>query len=189
MMVGTAHPWHDVTVGDAIPNEVIAVIEIPSGSRTKYELDKPSGLIRLDRVLFSPVHYPANYGLIPQTYYSDGDPLDILVICSEALVPMSLVKARIIGMMEMIDSDMDDNKIIAVAANDASLAYVKNIEDLPPHTTHEFRNFFEDYKKLEGKSVQVLGFKGRSAAFACIMESIALYKQEIKATVKKQVNG
>lgn len=178
-MIGTQHPWHDLSPGDNIPYEVTAVIEIPAGSRSKYELDKPSGLIRLDRVLFSSIHYPANYGLIPQTYYSDGDPLDILVICTENLVPLTVVKARVIGMMEMIDGGIQDNKILAVASNDVSLENVRNITDLPTHTLYEIKNFFEDYKKLENKAVEVSGFKEKELAFECIRESLASYINDI----------
>lgn len=174
------HPWHDVNPGPGAPEVVKAIIEIPKGSRCKYELDKPSGLLVLDRVLFSAVHYPANYGLIPQTYYLDHDPLDIIVICSEELIPMSLLDARVIGIMNMEDNGEQDDKIIAVANRDVSLDYINDINQLPPHTIHELKNFFEDYKKLEDKAVTVLGFQGKQAALLCIRESMKRYNQEIR---------
>lgn len=178
-MIGNQHPWHDVSPGESLPQIVTAVIEIPSGSRTKYEIDKISGLIRLDRILLSSMVYPANYGIIPQTYYSDGDPLDILVLCSESLVPLTLVKTRVIGIMEMTDEDKKDHKIIAVAENDSSLAHIHDVENLPAYTINEIKNFFEEYKKLEGKAVQVFGFKNKKEAFACIDEALLMYRQNI----------
>ena len=174
------HPWHDIDPGDRSPEIVKAVIEISKGSKCKYELDKPTGLLMLDRVLFSAVHYPANYGLIPQTYYLDHDPLDILVICSEYLQPFSMLEARVVGIMHMRDNGEADDKIIAVAAKDISLEHIMDIEDLPPHTLHELKNFFEDYKKLEDKQVEVMDFKGKAEACQCIDESMKRYQQEIK---------
>jgi inorganic pyrophosphatase len=182
--MSTAHPWHDILPGPKAPQIVKAVIEIAKGSRLKYELDKPTGMLMLDRVLFSAVHYPANYGLIPQTYYSDHDPLDIIVICSEELMPLSLLDARVIGVMHMEDNGDPDDKIVAVAANDISLDYINDIGDLPPHTGHELKNFFEDYKKLENKKVDVLGFKGKETAFEIVDKSIERYHNEIKPTLK-----
>jgi len=177
-----SHPWHDIEPGSNAPEIVKAVIEIPKGSKCKYELDKPSGLLILDRILFSAVHYPANYGLIPQTYYLDHDPLDILVICSEELIPMSILDARVIGIMQMEDHGDQDDKIVAVAATDISLEHINDIGQLPPHMLNEFRNFFEDYKKLENKTVKVVGFQGKEAAFQCIVESMQRYNEEIKPT-------
>ncbi|AZA92904.1 MULTISPECIES: inorganic diphosphatase [Chryseobacterium] len=184
-MIGNQHPWHDVSPGDNLPQIVTAVIEIPSGSHTKYEIDKLSGLIRLDRILLSSMYYPANYGIIPKTYYSDGDPLDILVLCSESLVPLTLVNARVIGIMEMTDEEKKDHKIIAVAENDSSLADVHDIEDLSVYTVNGIQNFFEEYKKLEGKTVQVFGFKNKEEAYACIEESLMIYAKEIKPKIKE----
>ncbi|MDQ0594984.1 inorganic pyrophosphatase [Chryseobacterium ginsenosidimutans] len=183
-MIGNQHPWHDVSSGEHLPQIVTAVIEIPTGSRTKYEIDQPSGLIRLDRILLSSMYYPANYGIIPQTYYSDGDPLDILVLCSESLVPLTLVKARVIGIMEMTDEDKKDHKIIAVAENDSSLLHINDIENLPAYTVKEIQNFFEEYKKLEGKAVKVFGFKSKEDAFTCIEESLMMYIKEIKTKME-----
>lgn len=179
------NPWHDVAIGEQAPHIVKAVVEIARGSRCKYELDKASGMLKLDRVLFSAVHYPANYGLVPQTYFTDNDPLDIVVICSKDLIPLSLVDARVIGVMEMRDNTEVDDKIIAVACHDVALAYIEEIDQLPPHTEHELKNFFEDYKKLEHKQVEVLGFKSREFAYTCIRQSMERYQQEIKPKLAK----
>jgi inorganic pyrophosphatase len=169
------HPWHSIKPGKEVPCFVNSVIEIPKGSKGKYELDKESGLLRLDRVLFSSVHYPANYGYIPQTYCDDKDPLDILVICSIDVFPMCLVEAKVIGAMEMVDSDERDDKIIAVARHDMSVNYLNDISELPPHTLVELKRFFEDYKMLEHKDVIVEQFLGKEKAFEIVMESINLY--------------
>jgi len=171
------NPWHNVFYGDKSPNIVNAVIEIPQNSKGKFELDKESGLLKLDRVLFSSVHYPANYGFIPQTYCEDKDPLDILVITSIELPPLCLIEARVIGVMRMVDQGEADDKIIAVANNDMSMYHILNIEDLPSHTTNQMRRFFEDYKKLENKEVVVEEFFGKEIAFDIINDSIALYNK------------
>jgi inorganic pyrophosphatase len=171
------HPWHSIDPGKEAPLFVKSVIEIPKGSKGKYELDKESGLLRLDRVLFSSVHYPANYGFIPQTYCDDQDPLDILVICSIDVVPMSIVEAKVIGAMEMVDSEERDDKIIAVAKNDMSVNYLNDISELPPHTLVELKRFFEDYKMLEHKNVIVEQFLNRDKAFEIVLESMKLYQK------------
>ncbi len=171
------NPWHDIIPGDDIPRVVNACIEISKGSKGKFELHKESGLIMLDRVLFSSVHYPANYGFIPQTYCDDNDPLDILVITSIDVPPLCLLNAKVLGVMRMVDNGEADDKIIAVAANDMSVNHANCIEDLPPHTLKEIKHFFEDYKKLENKQVKVDDFLGKEKAFEIIEESIALYKK------------
>ena len=171
------NPWHDVTYGEDAPKIVTGIIEIPKGSKAKYELDKESGMLKLDRVLFSSIHYPANYGFIPQTYCDDKDPLDILVLCSVDIVPMCLVDAKVIGVMQMIDQDEEDDKIIAVAANDVSVNHFNDISDLPPHTLLEMQRFFEDYKALEHKQVSVERFMGREDAYRIIENSIKLYEE------------
>jgi inorganic pyrophosphatase len=178
------HPWHDIDPGNDAPAFLKSIIEIPKGSKGKYELDKESGLLRLDRVLFSSVHYPANYGFIPRTYCDDHDPLDILVICSIDVIPMSIIEAKVIGAMEMVDGDERDDKIIAVARHDMSVNYINDLSELPPHTLVELKRFFEDYKMLEHKNVIVEQFMPREKAYEIIMESIQLY-QEMKETLLK----
>jgi inorganic pyrophosphatase len=173
-----SHPWHSVEVGKEAPAFVKGIIEIPRYSKGKYELDKGSGLLKLDRVLFSSVHYPANYGFIPQTYSDDHDPLDILVICSIDVYPMCIVDAKVIGAMEMIDEEEKDDKIIAVAKYDMSVNYINNLSELPPHTLVELKRFFEDYKKLELKNVTVEQFMDREKAYTIILESMKMYQEK-----------
>jgi len=177
------NPWHHVSFGDKSPEYVQAIIEIPKGCKAKYELDKDSGLLKLDRILFSSVHYPANYGFIPQTYCDDHDPLDILVICSEDVVPMCLIEAKVIGVMQMIDGNEQDDKIIAVAKNDMSVNYIDDIEQLPPHTLVEMRRFFEDYKKSENKEVIVENFLPKAQAHKIILDAIELYEKKFKGKI------
>ena len=173
-----AHPWHQVSPGEDTPESVNAIIEIPKGSKAKYEIDKASGLIKLDRVLFSSVMYPANYGFIPQTYCDDKDPLDILVLCSVDVYPMSIIEAKVIGVMHMIDNGEQDDKIIAVAKNDMSVNYINDLSELPPHTMKEIVRFFQDYKALERKNVTIEQLLGRSYAYKVIQESLDLYQKE-----------
>jgi len=142
------NPWHAVDIGSDTPEIVTAIIEIPKGSKTKYELDKDSGYLKLDRVMYSSVHYPYNYGFIPQTYCDDNDPLDILVLTQVNVIPMCLMRAKVIGVMRMIDGGEADDKIIAVSPDDMSVSHIENIEELPPHALRELKAFFEDYKKL-----------------------------------------
>src|SRR5436853_7000986 len=149
------HPWHDVTPGDKLPAKFSSVIEIPFGSSVKYELDKASGLIKLDRVLYSAVYYPANYGFIPQTLAEDDDPLDVLVLCQEAVVPLTIIHARAIGLMTMIASGQKDHRIIAVATEDPEFNSYTDAKEMPPHRLIMLRRFFQDYKLLEGKAVEV----------------------------------
>lgn len=145
------NPWHFVPFGKDSPQVVNAIIEIPKDSKVKYELDKDSGLLKLDRVLFSAVHYPANYGFIPQTYCEDKDPLDILVLCSVRVEPLCLIEAKVIGVMRMIDQGEEDDKIISVAKSDMSVSHYNDISELPQHVLTQVHRFFEDYKKLEHK--------------------------------------
>lgn len=170
------NPWHHVSPGDNLPEIVTGIIEIPKGSRAKYELDKQSGLLRLDRVLYSSVYYPANYGFIPQTYCGDNDPLDILVLSQIEFTPLCLVNARVIGVMQMTDQGEDDDKIIAVAADDVSVNHVSNIDELAPHFINELRHFFQEYKRLENKTVSVEDFQDVEVAKAIVMESLEYYK-------------
>lgn len=170
------HPWHRVSPGNDLPSCVNAIIEIPKGSKAKYEVDKESGLLLLDRILFSSVMYPANYGFIPQTYCDDKDPLDILVLCSVDVFPMSIIEAKVIGVMHMVDNGEQDDKIIAVAKNDMSVNYIEDLENLPPHTTKEIVRFFQDYKALEHKNVTIEQLLGKQYAYKVIEESLELYK-------------
>ena len=173
-----SNPWHSVNPGKDVPEIVNSIIEIPKGSKAKYELDKVSGLLRLDRVLFSSVHYPANYGFIPQTYCDDKDPLDILVICSIDVDPLCIIESKVIGVMHMTDEEQVDDKIIAVAKNDMSVNYINDINELPPHTVVELKRFFEDYKKLEHKKIFVEQFLGKDEAYKVINKSIDIYKKK-----------
>lgn len=170
------HPWHDVEIGDEAPDIVPVIIEVPRGSKTKYELDKPSGLLKVDRVLFSSVHYPANYGFIPRTYCDDKDPLDVLVLGQDPVVPLAIMRARPIGVMKMLDQGEADDKIIAVHADDPEFASYHSIKELPPHRLREVQRFFEDYKILEQKTVKIEGFLDRKEAIAIVSEAIAFYK-------------
>jgi len=172
------HPWHDVTPGEEIPQEFYAVIEIPFGSSVKYELDKQSGLIKLDRVLFSAVYYPANYGFIPQTLAEDDDPLDVLVLCQETVVPLTLMRARTIGLMTMIDQGKKDHKVIAVCTDDPEYNHYREAEEMPPHRITQLRRFFQDYKTLEGKAVEVDDIQPASAAYPVIEDALARYSRQ-----------
>src|ERR1700756_2626119 len=177
------HAWHDVAPGDDLPRDFQAVIEIPLGSNVKYELDKRSGLLKVDRIIHSAVYYPANYGFIPQTYAEDNDPLDVLVLCQEAVQPLALIHARAIGLMTMIHSGASDDKVIAVATNDPEFSGYVEARDLPPHRLLVLKRFFQDYKQLEGKQVQVEDIRPAYAAINIIEKSLARY-QEQKAALR-----
>lgn len=170
------HPWHGAHYGEDAPRKVNALIEIPQGSRTKYEIDKKTGLLKLDRIIYSSFHYPINYGFIPQTLGHDGDPLDILVMCSEAIEPLCLVESTVIGNMQMIDNGDMDDKIIAVATQDPGVNYISDIRELPKHFIAVLRNFFEQYKVLENKKVEIEDFQGREQAYRVIDEAIGFYQ-------------
>jgi inorganic pyrophosphatase len=172
------HPWHDITPGEGLPKEFSAIIEIPFGSSVKYELDKQSGLIKLDRVLYSAVYYPANYGFIPQTLAEDDDPLDVLVLCQETVVPLTLIHARAIGMMTMIDAGKKDHKIIAVATEDPEFNSYKEATQMPSHRLLMLRRFFQDYKFLEGKAVEVDEIQPAETAYPIIEDALARYSQQ-----------
>jgi len=170
------NPWHEVAAGAEAPEIVTGIIEIPKGSRAKYELDKETGMLKLDRVIYSAMYYPANYGFIPQTYCEDHDPLDILVLTQVTLHPLCLVAAKPIGVMRMLDQGEADDKIIAVAAHDISVSHYTDITDLPEHFLREVRNFFEEYKKLEKKEVLVEQFFGKVEAQEIIAQALVDYQ-------------
>lgn len=173
------NPWHHVS-HNYEDGEITGIIEIPSGTRAKYELDKVSGILKLDRVLYSSMYYPANYGFIPKSYGEDNDPLDILILTQVEVVPLCLVRARILGYMPMLDQNEPDEKIIAVCVDDPSVNHINDIFELPEHFISELRAFFEDYKKLEGKSVVVEEFLGREAAIEIVKESFLRYERTFK---------
>lgn len=181
-MLTVLHPWHGAHYGENAPLQINAVIEIPEGSRSKYEVDKTTGLLRLDRVIYSSFHYPTNYGFIPQTLGQDNDPLDILVFCSQSLAPLCLVEATVIGNMQMIDSGQLDDKIIAVATQDPSVNHIRSINEMPPHFINEMRNFFEQYKVLENKKVEIDNFQDAATAYKVIMDAILFYKDKYRHT-------
>ncbi len=170
------HPWHDIDPGEKIPEYVNGIIEIPKNIRAKYELDKKSGLLKLDRVLYSSMYYPANYGFIPRTYCDDKDPLDILVLSQINIVPLCIVPAKVIGVMHMLDQGEADDKIIAVADNDMSVIHYEDISELPDHFFREIKNFFEDYKKLENKTSVVEEFGGKDEALQIVNKALDDYR-------------
>lgn len=181
------HPWHDVSPGKEVPRDFQAVIEIPLGSNLKYELDKPTGLLKVDRVIHSAVFYPANYGFIPQTYAEDNDPLDVLVLCQEAVQPLALIKARAIGVMTMVDGGATDDKVIAVATNDPEFSEYLEARDLPSHRLLVLKRFFQDYKQLEGKQVQVEEIRPAYAAITVIEQSLARYQKHRDELLSNEV--
>ena len=170
-----SHSWHDVFIGSDAPRTFNAVVEIPKGSKVKYELDKETGLLRVDRVLYSSVSYPANYGFIPQTLGDDNDPLDVLVLMQERVVPLSILRAKPIGVMHMTDQGEGDEKIICVHLDDPEYANYDHIKELPNHRLDELRTFFEDYKKLERKEVTVEEFEGNYQAIKTVEAAMELY--------------
>jgi inorganic pyrophosphatase len=169
------HPWRDLAPGRHAPEEVTAVIEIARGSRNKYELDKDSGFLKLDRVLYSAVHYPGDYGFIPRTLHEDGDPLDILVRINEATFPGCQIDARPVGVLKMLDRGEPDDKILAVPCNDPFHNEYFDIADLPQHYLKEIEHFFHIYKDLEGKRMQIIGWEKSDVAMQVIQESIDRY--------------
>ena len=170
--------WKDIEPGDDVPEVFNAIIEVPKGSRNKYEYDKDNEIFMVDRVLYSPVHYPADYGFIPQTLYEDGDPMDVLVLMDQPTFPGCLIEARPIGIMGMIDSGDKDYKILAVPVNDPRFAEIKDIDDVPEHIKKEIKHFFSIYKTLEGKTVDVLDWENADSAKTELLRSIELYKEQ-----------
>lgn len=170
--------WHDLDKKRVTPEKFTAVVEISKGGKNKYELDKETGMLRLDRVLYTSTHYPANYGFIPKTYAEDNDPLDVLVLCQEQILPLTLVECYPIGILEMLDNDESDEKIIAVPVNDPSYCDYKDISDLPSHLFDEISHFFEVYKVLEDKHTAVQKISNREVAVQTIKASIKRYEDK-----------
>ncbi|AAM02663.1 Inorganic pyrophosphatase [Methanopyrus kandleri AV19] len=170
--------WKDLEPGPNPPDVVYAVIEIPRGSRNKYEYDEERGFFKLDRVLYSPFHYPLDYGFIPRTLYDDGDPLDILVIMQDPTFPGCVIEARPIGLMKMLDDSDQDDKVLAVPTEDPRFKDVKDLDDVPKHLLDEIAHMFSEYKRLEGKETEVLGWEGADAAKEAIVHAIELYEEE-----------
>ena len=177
--------WHDISPELITPERFMAVIEIKKGGKNKYELDKATGMLRLDRVLYTSTHYPANYGFIPRTYADDGDPLDVLVLCSEAIEPMTLVQCRPIGMFEMNDGDARDEKIIAVPMGDPNYNFMFDISQLPEHVLDEIRHFFTVYKELENRKTVVSKPQNREVANHIIIECINNYNEKFCRPAQK----
>lgn len=169
--------WHDMNPRRITPEDFISVIEISKGGKNKYELDKETGYIMLDRVLHTSTHYPANYGFIPRTYGDDGDPLDVLLLCSEAIAPLTLVRSYPIGVISMLDSGKPDEKIIAIPFNDPNYNMYKDISDIPKHIFEEMTHFFKVYKALEGKETKVDNVEGKEKALEVIEHCIQNYVQ------------
>lgn len=181
-----SHPWHDIEIGDDAPEVVQAVIEIPKGSKVKYELDKNTGLLRVDRILYSSVIYPANYGFIPRTLGEDNDPLDVLVLMQEPVMPLCTLTARPIGLMNMQDQGEGDEKVICVHVDDPAFNGYYHIWELPEHSLRELKRFFLDYKKLEEIDVEVREFEGPDKARAAVKSAIASYYKKYGSNAEKK---
>ena len=177
--------WHDIDPRRITPENFVAVIEISKGSKQKYELDKKTGLLILDRILYTSTHYPANYGFIPQTLASDGDPLDVLVLCSESLLPLSLVNVYPIGVITMEDGGKPDEKIIAIPFTDPNYNTYRSIDELPKHVFDEMQHFFSVYKQLEGKNTAVNTVQGKEEAVRIISASLESYKEHLFEILNK----
>lgn len=185
-MTHTTHPWHDIKPGKDVPEEVNAIIEVPKNSTLKYELDKESGLMKLDRVLYSAVHYPGDYGFIPQTYWDDNDPLDIIVLSNFPVHPKTIVHVRPIGVIHMVDNEESDDKIIAVHATDPRFDKFRDITDVPDHVIKELQHFYETYKQLQEKKVKVMAIENAATARKKILRGIELYKKKFGKKGKKK---
>lgn len=177
-----AHPWHDVDPGQDAPAHFAAVIEVPKGSKTKFELDKATGLLHVKWVLYSSMLYPANYGFIPRSMGADGDPLDVLVLMQEAVPPLTVLRARPVGVLLMVDDGEADEKLICVSLDDPEYCGYEHIRELPPHRLDEIRAFFQDYRRLEGKSPEVGGYRGPAAAQRKVKAALKAYAREWQRT-------
>jgi inorganic pyrophosphatase len=175
------NPWHDIALGSEFPHEFDIFVEIPYKSRIKYELDKETGLVRVDRILYSAVYYPANYGLIPRTYCEDKDPLDVFILGEDPLAPGVIATVRPIGIVRMVDGGEMDDKIVAVLAKDPLFNAYRHVEDVPPHMIRKIQRFLEDYKILENKKVLVKGIEGNAEAKRTILEARELYDKTFKS--------
>ena len=180
--------WHDIDSERITPYDFLSIIEIPKGSKKKYELDKKSGLLMLDRILYTSTHYPANYGFIPKTLADDGDPLDVLVLCNEVIDPLVLVQCYAIGVINMIDNGKNDEKIIAIPFEDPSYNVYRSIEALPTHIFEEMQHFFRVYKQLEGKETAVYEVQGQKIATEIIAKCIENYKNEFGTNENKKAS-
>jgi inorganic pyrophosphatase len=187
--VHVTHPWHDIPIGEESPDEFNALIEIPKGSKVKYELDKKTGLLMVDRVLYSSVIYPANYGFIPRTLGDDDDPLDVLVLMQEPVQPLSILRARPIGMMHMVDEGEADEKIICVHLDDPEYRHFTHYDQLPEHRLNELRRFFQDYKKLENKEVDVGEFSDPDEAIGAVSYAMDLYEKHFSQAPQSTGRG
>jgi len=183
------HPWHDIPVGSDPPQRVSAVIEIPANERNKYELDKGLGIFRLDRVLFSAVQYPGDYGFLPRTLADDGDPLDVLVLLTIPVFTGCLVEVRPVGLFQLIDRGVPDEKVLAAAVGDPYSEGINDLGDVPPHYLREVEHFFRVYKDLEGTRTESRGFENAAAARAAIVRSMAAYEAKFGTTRGSEVGG
>lgn len=172
------HPWHNVEVGKNAPEKVNMIVEISKGSNIKYEIDKDTGLLMLDRVMYSAMYYPGDYGFIPKTLWDDGDPLDVIVFTYQGILPMTICEVKVIGIMHMIDDGESDAKIIAVHAADPRFAEKNDITDIPPHTIKEIKHFFATYKDLQDKKTEISKVEGKEAAYEAIKKSQELYNEK-----------
>ena len=170
--------WHDISLGDDAPEKFNAIIEIPRGSSNKYELDKETGLMKLDRVLYSAMFSPMDYGFMPQTYWHDNDPLDVLVMTTYTLVPGILVEVRPVAVVRMIDGGEKDEKIIAVPTKDPRFNGIKDIKDIEEHVLEEVKHYYEHYKDLEKKKVEITAIEGAEAAMEVVKEGMEMYKEK-----------
>jgi inorganic pyrophosphatase len=170
--------WHEISAGDDIPNLINVIVEIPKGSKNKYEIDKENGLIKLDRAMKSAQDYPFDYGFVPQSLWDDGDALDVVLLTTYPLYPGILVEARPVAVMRMIDGGEGDDKIIAVPKNDPRWEEVKDLSDLNKHTIKEIQHFFETYKTIDGKKVEITGVDDRAAAYEAVKKGLAMYAEK-----------
>lgn len=172
------HPWHGIEVGEKSPKVVNMIVEIPKDSKVKYELDKETGMLKLDRFMYSAVYYPGDYGFIPKTLWEDGDPLDIIVFTNRPVYPMTLCEAKVIGVLHMVDDNESDDKIIAVYDSDPRSDDWNDIDDVPHHYLKELRHFFETYKDLQGRKVDVFEIRGPKIAYKSIQKGQKLYNEK-----------